>query len=51
MEAVDLISRKHSRHTARPLSIGQDRAWEMKRGRLSGCYTTRLDEVLTVKAS
>jgi DNA polymerase V len=51
MEAVDLINRKHGRHTVRPLATGHERTWEMKRGRLSGRYTTRLDEVLKVKAS
>jgi DNA polymerase V len=51
MEAVDRINRRHGRHTVRPLAMGSDRAWEMRRGRLSGRYTTRLDEVLRVKAS
>jgi DNA polymerase V len=51
METVDRINRRHGRHTVRPLAIGDDRGWEMKRGRLSGRYTTRLDEVLRVKAS
>ena len=50
MEAVDRINRKHGRHTIRPLAIGHDRGWEMRRGRLSGRYTTRLNEVLRVKA-
>ena len=51
MEAVDWINRKHGRHTVRPLSMSHDRAWEMRRGHLSDRYTTRLNEVLTVKAS
>ncbi|MGB7925120.1 MAG: Y-family DNA polymerase [Pyrinomonadaceae bacterium] len=50
MDAVDYINRKHGRHTVRPLAIGYDRGWEMKRGRLSGRDTTQLDEVLRVKA-
>jgi DNA polymerase V len=50
MEAVDNINRKHGRHAVRPLAMGHDRAWEMRRERLSGRYTTRLDEVLKVKA-
>jgi DNA polymerase V len=50
MEAVDRINQKHGRHTVRPLAMEHDRAWKMKRGRLSGRYTTRLDEVLRVKA-
>jgi DNA polymerase V len=51
MEAVDRINRKHGRHTVRTLAMGDGREWEMRRGRLSGRYTTRLDEVLRVKAS
>ena len=51
METVDRINRKHGRHTVRPHAMGCERPWEMKRGRLSGRYTTRLDEVLRVKAS
>jgi DNA polymerase V len=51
MEAVDQINRKHGRHTVRTLAMGHARSWEMRRGLLSGRYTTRLDEVLRVKAS
>jgi DNA polymerase V len=51
MEAVDHINRKHGRHTIRPLAIGLEQAWEMKRGHLSKNYTTRWDELLTVKVS
>lgn len=50
MGAVDRINRRHGRHMVRPLALGNDRVWEMRRGRLSGRYTTRLDEVLRVKA-
>jgi DNA polymerase V len=50
MEAVDRINRRHGSHTVRPLGAGIDRGWELRRGYLSGRYTTRLDEVLRVKA-
>jgi DNA polymerase V len=50
MEAVDGINCRHGRHIVRPLAMGYDRAWEMRRGYLSGRYTTRLNEVLRVKA-
>jgi hypothetical protein len=50
MEAADSINRRHGRHTVRPLSMGRDRSWEMRRGHLSGRYTTRPDEILRVKA-
>ena len=50
MEAIDKINMKHGSYTVRPLAMGYDRGWEMRRGRLSGRYTTRLDEVLRVRA-
>jgi DNA polymerase V len=50
MEAVDQINRKHGRHSVRPLSMGTQQGWEMRRVNLSGRYTTRLEEVLRVKA-
>lgn len=50
MEAVDRINRRHGRHTVRTLAMGDDRGWEMRRGNLSGRYTTRLNEVMRVKA-
>ncbi len=51
MRTVDEINRRHGRYTVRPLSLGNDRGWEMRRQNLSPRYTTRLDEVLRVKAS
>ncbi len=50
MKAVDLINHKHGRHTVRPLAVVYNQNWEMRRGRLSGRYTTCLDEVLRVRA-
>jgi DNA polymerase V len=49
MEAVDSINRKYGRHTIRPLAMGLDQAWQMKQQRLSKRYTTRWDELLTVR--
>ncbi|HEY9404493.1 MAG TPA: DUF4113 domain-containing protein [Pyrinomonadaceae bacterium] len=37
-------------YTVRPLALSADRGWEMRRQHLSPRYTTRLDEVLKVKA-
>jgi|ERR1041384_7095430 DNA polymerase V len=51
MEAVDQINRKHGRHTIRPLALGLKQPWQMKRGHLSKNYTTRWNELLTVKVS
>ncbi|HEY0319455.1 MAG TPA: Y-family DNA polymerase [Pyrinomonadaceae bacterium] len=50
MEAVDRINRRYGRHTVHPLALSAERDWEMRRGNLSPRYTTRLDEVLRVKA-
>lgn len=50
MYAVDAINRRHGRYTVRPLSLGTGRDWEMRRQKVSPRYTTRIDEVLTVKA-
>jgi DNA polymerase V len=50
MYAVDAINRRHGRHTVRPLSLGAGRDWDMRRRKVSPRYTTRIDEVLTVKA-
>ena len=50
MRAVDEINRRHGRHTVRPLAVSSERGWEMRRQHLSPRYTTRLDEVLRVRA-
>jgi DNA polymerase V len=50
MDAVDRVNGKYGRHTVRPLSVGFDHKWKMKQARVSPRYTTRLDEVLRVKA-
>jgi DNA polymerase V len=50
MRAVEEINRKHGRHTVRPLAVNSEQRWEMRRQHLSPRYTTRLDEVLRVKA-
>lgn len=50
MEAVDGLNRKHGRYCVRPLSMGLQQDWEIRRGHLSGRYTTRLEEVVRVKA-
>ena len=50
MRAVDGINRKYGRYTVRPLAVGFDHGWRMRQQRLSPRYTTRLDEVLRVRA-
>jgi DNA polymerase V len=50
MRAVDDLNRRHGRHTVRPLGLSSERVWEMRRQHVSPRYTTRLDEVLRVRA-
>jgi DNA polymerase V len=50
MDAVDKLNRRHGSRTVRALAAGNERGWEMRRGYLSGRYTTRIEEVLRVKA-
>jgi len=47
--AVDEVNRRHGRHTLRPLSMGHERKWEMKREMLSPRYTTNWREVPKVR--
>lgn len=50
IEAVDRLNKKYGQHTPRPLSMGCHQDGDMKWEPLSGRYTTRLDEVLKVRA-
>ena len=51
MTALDTINGRFGRESARPGGLAKrSGAWAMKRGNLSPCYTTRIDDVLTVKA-
>ena len=51
MEAIDQLNWKYERDTVYPLALGTSQhGWEMRRERISGRYTTRLDEVMRVKA-
>ncbi len=49
MAAVDKINRRHGRHTLRPLSMGYEHKWQMKRELLSPRYTTNWREVPRVR--
>ena len=50
MQAVDQINRKYGSYTVRPLAVSYEHGWEMRREHISPRYTTRLNEVLKVKA-
>ena len=52
MGALDAINGRFGRGTARPAAMGAApvSGWSMRRANLSPCYTTRLDDVLQVRA-
>jgi DNA polymerase V len=49
MAAVDEINRRHGRHKLRPLWMGHELKWQMKRQMLSPRYTTNWREVPRVR--
>lgn len=50
LKALDKINRKHGRDTVRMAASGYERTWTMKQEHLSKNYTTKLTDVLVVKA-
>lgn len=47
MSALDSINGRYGRESVRPGGlVRQTAAWSMKRGNLSPCYTTRIDDIL-----
>jgi len=50
MTALDAINGRFGRETVRSASVGYQRGWSMRRGNLSPCYTTRIGDILVVKA-
>jgi DNA polymerase V len=51
MTAIDALNSRHGRDAVRPGGLLRSaRVWSMKRGNLSPCYTTRVTDLLTVKA-
>ena len=49
MGALDAINSRFGRGAARPGAVGAAPAWGMRRGNLSPCYTTRLDDLMKVR--
>ena len=49
MRAVDRINGRHGRFTVRPGAMGFDHSWKMKQGKVSNRYTTRLNEIRSVR--
>ncbi len=50
MNAMDSINAKWGRGTVRISAEGLNKAWQMRRGRLSPAYTTSWRELTAVKA-
>lgn len=50
MRLMDQINQRHGRQTIRPGVVAQKPAWGMRRANLSPSYTTRIDDLLEVKA-
>jgi len=48
-KVIDKINNSMGRDKLRIATQGFDRKWKMKQEQLSQCYTTRIDEILTVK--
>jgi DNA polymerase V len=50
MSALDEVNRRYGRHTIRPAVVGHQHRWQVKAAHRSPAFTTRLSEVLSVKA-
>lgn len=50
MAAMDAVNARFGRNTLRPGAVREKPGWSMRRGNLSPCYTTRVDDLLRVRA-
>ncbi|MFN4234302.1 MAG: Y-family DNA polymerase [Bacteroidia bacterium] len=50
MKAIDVINNSMGQQKVRLASQDPKRVWKMKQEKLSPCYTTRLSDIITVKA-
>ena len=50
MTALDAVNGRFGRGTLRPGAVAREAGWSMRRSSLSPCYTTRLSDLLAVKA-
>lgn len=50
MVAMDAINGRFGRDTVQPVATGREKKWRMRRAQLSPCYTTRIGDLLEVKA-
>ena len=49
MAAVDALNLHYGRNTVRTATAGFEQSWQMRREKMSACYTTRLNEVPTAR--
>ncbi|RZL20392.1 MAG: Y-family DNA polymerase [Pedobacter sp.] len=49
MEAIDLLNNRFGREKVKVASQGFGRKWKLKQEKLSPCYTTNWNEILTIK--
>jgi DNA polymerase V len=49
MEAMDKLTARFGRDTVKIAAQGFSKRWKLKQESLSPCYTTRFDELLTIK--
>jgi DNA polymerase V len=50
MGALDAINGRYGRETLRPGGLTNRGGWSMRRGNLSPCYTTRIEDVMNVQS-
>ena len=50
MGALDAINGRFGRETLRPGGLTSLKAWSMRRGNLSPCYTTRIEDIMSARA-
>ena len=49
MQAMDALNKNFGKDMVRIASQGFSKKWHLQQARLSPCYTTRIEDVLTVK--
>ena len=49
MAAADALNLHYGRGTVRTATAGSDQRWQMRRERMSPCYTTRIEDVPVAK--
>lgn len=50
MGAIDIINKKFGRQSVQFAGMGFDKKWQQRSNHRSPCYTTRIEDVVQVKA-